>query len=106
MPNVLLEAWCQGVPALVLFHDPGGAVSTHGLGGFADGSRERMVALALELWATRFDRSQLAERCREYVARHHAPAVVVERWLSVLAGEMPGRELADGAAEVELTCAG
>jgi hypothetical protein len=106
MPNVLLEAWCQGVPALVLFHDPGGVVSRHGLGGFADGSHERMVTLARDLWTTRFDRSELSERCREYVAAHHAPAAVAERWLRVLAFERPGGESVDGAAEVELTCAG
>ena len=32
MPNVLLEAWSRGVPALVLHYDPGGVVRAHRLG--------------------------------------------------------------------------
>ncbi len=90
MPNVLLEAWCRGVPALVLEHDPGGVVSEHGLGGFADGSPEMLAELARELWVTRQDRAELAERCRAYVAAHHAPSAIADRWLEVLSGDPEG----------------
>lgn len=86
MPNVLLEAWCRGVPALVLEHDPGGVVSQYGLGGFAGGSSARLAELAREQWRERHNRSILAEHCRDYIAAHHAPDVVAVRWLELLAG--------------------
>jgi glycosyltransferase involved in cell wall biosynthesis len=84
MPNVLLEAWSRGVPALVLTHDPGGVVRTHGLGDFAEGSMDRLVALAAEQWANRSARTQLAERCRDYMATHHDPAVVAGQWVQII----------------------
>jgi glycosyltransferase involved in cell wall biosynthesis len=84
MPNVLLEGWSRGVPALVLSHDPGGAVATHGLGGFAGGSADRLAELGRELWETRSDRAALAARCRAYVAKHHQVDVVAAQWLEVL----------------------
>jgi glycosyltransferase involved in cell wall biosynthesis len=84
MPNVLLEAWSRGVPALVLTHDPEGVITTHGLGGFANGSRDKLAALAREQWQTRKHRDELSRRCREYVASHHAPDVVAEQWREVL----------------------
>jgi glycosyltransferase involved in cell wall biosynthesis len=85
MPNVLLEAWSRGVPALVLSHDPDGVVSRCGLGGFANGSAEELARHARELWVTRGDRSELAQRCQAYVREHHAPDVIAQRWLDVLA---------------------
>ncbi len=90
MPNVLLEAWCRGVPALVLEYDPDGVVSEHGLGGFAGGSVSRFAELAREQWHSRHDRSELAQRCRAYIASHHAPDVVASQWLELLAGHPPG----------------
>jgi glycosyltransferase involved in cell wall biosynthesis len=89
MPNVLLEAWARGVPALVLTHDPGGVVSQEGLGGFAQGSRTRLVELAREQWITRGNRRELAERCRAYVETHHAPDRIAGEWRRVLCGSPP-----------------
>jgi glycosyltransferase involved in cell wall biosynthesis len=86
MPNVLLEAWARGVPALVLTHDPGGVVSREGLGGFAHGSPTLLVDLAQEQWMTRGDRGALAERCQAYIQMHHAPDRVAAEWLQVLSG--------------------
>lgn len=85
MPNVLLEAWSRGVPALVLTHDPGGVVTQHGLGGFANGSHEAFTALARELWESRHDREELSERCRAYIGENHSPEVVARQWRDVLA---------------------
>lgn len=85
MPNVLLEAWARGVPALVLHHDPDGVVKQEGLGGFAEGSPETLVELARGLWQTRHDRGELAQRCMAYVGARHAPDVVAERWAALLA---------------------
>jgi glycosyltransferase involved in cell wall biosynthesis len=87
MPNVLLEAWSRGVPALVLTHDPGGVVGAHGLGGFADGCFEKLVALAREQWSSRGDRDEVSRRCLAYVKRHHAAATIASQWMSIIAGE-------------------
>lgn len=89
MPNVLLEAWARGVPALVLTHDPGGVVSREGLGGFAAGSSTRLVELARAQWVTRGDRRALAERCRAYIETHHAPERIAAEWRQVLSGSSP-----------------
>jgi glycosyltransferase involved in cell wall biosynthesis len=85
MPNVFLEGWTRGVPALALTHDPDGVIQREGLGGFAGGSTERFAELTRELWATRADRGELAERCRAYARREHSEQAIVDRWLAALA---------------------
>jgi glycosyltransferase involved in cell wall biosynthesis len=84
MPNVYLESWVRGVPALSLLHDPDGVIEREAIGLFADGSPERFAAQARELWHTRRDQSELRRRCRDYVAREHAPDRVVDRWMEAL----------------------
>jgi glycosyltransferase involved in cell wall biosynthesis len=91
MPNVLLEAWSRGVPALVLNHDPGGVVDGHRLGGNAHGSLERLVELARQHWLSREDRADVSERCRTYVQRHHAPEVIAQRWANVISKSSPAK---------------
>ena len=46
MPNIFLEGWARGVPALALTHDPDRVIEQHRLGAFAQGSSERLVDLA------------------------------------------------------------
>ncbi len=84
MPNVFLEAWVRGVPALALAHDLDGVLAREGVGGFAGGSPERLADLARDLWASRHDREELAERCRAHARREHAPDAVIDRWTAVL----------------------
>jgi len=103
MPNVLLEAWSRGVPALVLHHDPDGVVSDRGLGGFADGSTERLAELARALWRTRHHRSDLARRCLTYVGAHHAPDVVAGQWADLVG---PSRADAEEPQRFERACVG
>ena len=84
MPNVFLEGWARGVPALVFSHDPDGVVARHGLGWFAAGSRDRFVELAREQWVARQDQREVAARCVDYVRTHHDAEVVCEAWRATL----------------------
>jgi glycosyltransferase involved in cell wall biosynthesis len=84
MPNIYLESWARGVPALSLLHDPDGVIERESLGFFARGSPERLAAHARTLWQTRANQSELQERCRAYVAREHGPEQVVDRWVEAL----------------------
>jgi glycosyltransferase involved in cell wall biosynthesis len=105
MPNVLLEAWSCGVPGLVLHHDPSGVVSKYGLGGFAGGSADRFAELAREQWRLRHDRSDVARRCRAYIAAHHSPESAAERWLEPLAVDGRAPRVPE-SAPVDATCVG
>ncbi len=84
MPNVLLEGWSRGVPALVLNYDPGGVIEKYGLGDFANGSTERIIELARRQWHERDNRRTVSERCRRYIETYHAPEAVAEQWLHVV----------------------
>ena len=84
MPNVLLEGWARCIPSLVLEHDPGGVVEGYRLGGFANGSFERLASLAGEMWAMRHDRTELTKRCRSYIRHEHAPEIVGAQWRDVI----------------------
>jgi glycosyltransferase involved in cell wall biosynthesis len=90
MPNVLLEGWARGVPALALHHDPGGVITRHQLGAFAHHSADAFVELADMFWLKRRERHDISSRCRAYVDREHSAAAVSRRWEVVL-GLPPGR---------------
>jgi glycosyltransferase involved in cell wall biosynthesis len=92
MPNVTLEGWARGVPALTLAYDPDALIEKRGLGEFARNSREDLVAGAKRLWDERYDSAVLAERCRRYVADEHAEPAVALGWLEAL--RLPMRERA------------
>jgi hypothetical protein len=84
MPNIFLEGWSRGIPALALHYDPDGIISHYGLGGFAGGRRERLVELASGLWEVRLVRDELAAECRAYMLAHHSPASVGATWVGAL----------------------
>jgi glycosyltransferase involved in cell wall biosynthesis len=84
MPNVFLEGWAHGVPALALSHDPGGVLDAGSVGWVAAGDLERMARLAGEAWDRRGDAIAIAEACRAHVAARHSPAAVAARWERVL----------------------
>jgi hypothetical protein len=103
MPNIFLEGWARGVPAIALSHDPDGLIEREGLGGFAHGSPERLADLARACWRTRDDQSAVAERCRDYVAREHSVDVLVSRWMEALGLAHRGARAAQSAElETEL----
>jgi len=84
MPNVFLEAWARGIPALALEHDPDGVIGRYGLGGFAEGQRDRLVELASDLWLSQTVRKECAKRCRAYAAANHSAEVVSAEWQRAL----------------------
>ena len=84
MPNVFLEGWSRGVPALAFSHDPDDVVTQHGLGEFAAGSPERLAELAREQWAARAQQDAVAGRCIDYVRRHHSLDAALAGWRSAL----------------------
>jgi glycosyltransferase involved in cell wall biosynthesis len=86
MPNVFLEGWARGVPALALRHDPDGVIAREGLGAFAAGDRKRLVEQARALWAAREDRDELRARCAAHVREHHSLERVADEWEDVLFG--------------------
>jgi glycosyltransferase involved in cell wall biosynthesis len=88
MPNVLLEGWARGVPALALAHDPDGLIEAHKLGWVAAGDEERLQALARAAWSGRHNVDEIRGRCRDYVRDHHARDVVAGAWEALL---RPGR---------------
>jgi glycosyltransferase involved in cell wall biosynthesis len=84
MPNIFLEGWAHGVPALALTHDPDQIIERHHLGAFAQGSSERLANLARQLWRERGEQVETAARCRNYILEHHSPEAVSARWEDVL----------------------
>jgi glycosyltransferase involved in cell wall biosynthesis len=91
MPNVFLEAWARGVPALSLNVDPDGRIASDALGVSASGSWQRFVDGARDLWNGRADRASLSARTRSYIGRAHSPDSVGSRWHALV------EELAAGA---------
>jgi glycosyltransferase involved in cell wall biosynthesis len=99
MPNVFLEGWSRGVPALSLAHDPDSAIVRESLGGYAGGSPVRMAELARAMWERREDQDEVAARCRAYVAREHSIQRVADRWVEALGlGADPARDRRPAAA--------
>ena len=84
MPNLFLEGWARGVPALAFSYDPDGVVVRHGLGGFAAGSQQRLAEVARAQWMSREHQREVAERCIAYVRNHHRLDAACAAWRTVL----------------------
>lgn len=80
LPNLFLEAWSRGVPALTLSFDPDGVIARHELGSVAGGDRSTLEEQARHLWRGRDDQAGLAARCIAYVRAEHDEDAVVDRW--------------------------
>jgi glycosyltransferase involved in cell wall biosynthesis len=98
MPNVFLEGWSRGVPALALSHDPGGVITRHRIGTFANDAPDMLAAAADDLWRSRFDQEALAARCRSYVRENHSSPLIAAQWSEALG--LAQTDGGPGAAEV------
>ena len=84
MPNIFLEGWASGIPALTLDFDPDGVIAHHGIGVAAGGSWDEFVAGARRLWDSREDHEDLARASRAYIDDVHSLAAVGSRWVQVV----------------------
>lgn len=84
MPNVFLEAWARSVPVLSLHVDPDAKIAKNGIGVWAEGSMDRFVEGARELWTDRPRRDEIGRRAREFVREVHSPEVVADRWAALV----------------------
>ncbi|MEI7559849.1 MAG: glycosyltransferase family 4 protein [Actinomycetes bacterium] len=84
MPNVFLEGWARGVPAVSLHHDPDGVITSEGLGFFASGNPSVFGDACRRLMTDRPLREELSDRCRMYIKRTHSPQAVGDQWRSVI----------------------
>jgi glycosyltransferase involved in cell wall biosynthesis len=84
MPNVFLEGWSRGVPALALSFDPDGMIERHGLGYSASGNLTMLAAQARELWRERDDPGDLPQRCIAYVRAEHWAEAIAGRWADTI----------------------
>jgi glycosyltransferase involved in cell wall biosynthesis len=86
MPNIFLEGWARGVPALALQHDPDGVIVRERLGRFAAGDLVLLAHQARSLWEDREGQAETAERCVAYVRREHSLDAAARAWTEVIRG--------------------
>jgi glycosyltransferase involved in cell wall biosynthesis len=100
MPNIFLEGWARGAPALAEIHDPDGMVEREGLGLFAHCDPARLAELARSLWDVRESNGEMEARCVAYVREHHSLEAIGDVWEDIVAapgaGPAPAQRNASG----------
>lgn len=84
MPNIFLEGWARGVPALTLDFDPDGIIARRGIGVSACGLWDDFVAGACRLWESRDRHQEIARASRAYIDEVHSMSAVGGRWATVV----------------------
>jgi glycosyltransferase involved in cell wall biosynthesis len=105
MPNIFLEGWARGVPALAERHDPDGMIVREGLGLFANGDPALMAEHARSMWAARDHAEELEARCVAYVREQHSLNAVADIWEEIVAaaGSRPRSEARDASSATVAT---
>jgi hypothetical protein len=91
MPNIFLEGWASGVPALTLDFDPDNTIATRGIGAAAGGSWDHFVEGAIRLWETRDDDGETSRASRAYIEEVHGIPAVGRRWSALIHAVADGR---------------
>lgn len=78
-PNVFLQAWMQACPSVSLGFDPGGVITSEGLGADADDDWGAFVSAVRTLLVDDASRDERAARAQSYALREHAVDTMVER---------------------------
>ncbi len=91
-PNTFLESFAMGTPVVTRAGvDPNFMVERFNLGFVCD-DEAKMVANIRRVWAMEeSDFDELSNRCRDYVATNHSPAIVAERLIPALEKVILGR---------------
>ncbi|MEA2183168.1 MAG: hypothetical protein QOF69_2353 [Solirubrobacteraceae bacterium] len=84
MPNIFLEGWARGVPALTLDFDPDDTIARRGLGVAAAGSWDSFVNGARRLWEARDGDHKIAHASRSYIDEVHGIPSVGRRWSALI----------------------
>jgi glycosyltransferase involved in cell wall biosynthesis len=84
MPNIFLEGWAAGVPALTFDFDPDNTIASRGIGAAAGGSWKRFVDEARRLWEARDGDQELARASRAYIDEVHSIPAVGRRWSALI----------------------
>jgi len=81
--NVILEGWSLGKPAVTLQVNPNNLLEEGRLGLCARGDLRKMAAMIKQYLENDAERQLVGVRCRQYVATHHSPDDVCQRYESL-----------------------
>jgi len=82
-PNVFLQAWQASIPVVSLLIDPDKVITKNKLG-FVSGDLQRMKNDIQTLLANDELRRDLGRNAKNYVDRHHHPAIIVKQFIHML----------------------